>query len=531
MQRFAALFLWLTILCGMASAAPDRTLRINVAAEPETMDPSLNYSVSGARAIRGLMDSLVRLDAQCVAQPSIATSWEHSDDLKTWTFKLRKDAKWHNGDRVTAKDFVFGVKRTLTKSLAAPYADNVRSFVKGGKAYYEAGGLESAAALEGVTAVDDYTVRYDLEYPTPFFLQLVDLTCWYPISETAIKAGGEKWSMSPKTYIGNGPYRLAEYRSKDRMILKKADTYWDKDNIFFDTVEIYMIESMNTELAAFRTRSLDVTHGVALPDVPEWKDKPEYNLISVFGTYYLSFNVTKPPFTDARVRRAFNIAINRRVLTDRVFRRGEVPSQGIVPENTRSARGGTWREHAGDLIGKMDIQEARRLLKEAGYDEAHPLPSVTYTYDTKEEHKQIAEQLQSMWKAGLGADVKLQNVDWGVRLSRGRSGEFEIIRNGWYGDYLDAMTFMEMWITGSALNDSKFSNKRYDELIEGARKEMDPVKREDLMMEAERLLVRDEAPIIPLMTYADPLLIQTDVKGVVRNAVGGLDYTRAKRVE
>ena len=269
MQRFVALFLWLTILCGMASAAPDRTLRINVAAEPETMDPSLNYSVSGARAIRGLMDSLVRLDAQCVAQPSIATSWDHSADLKSWTFKLRKDAKWHNGDPVTAKDFVYGVKRTLTKTLAAPYADNVRSFVKGGKSYYDAGGLESTAALEGVTAVDDYTVRYDLEYPTPFFLQLVDLTCWYPISETAIKAGGEKWSMSPKTYIGNGPFRLAEYRSKDRMILKKADTYWDKDNIFFDTVEIYMIESMNTELAAFRTRSLDVTHGVALPDVPE----------------------------------------------------------------------------------------------------------------------------------------------------------------------------------------------------------------------------------------------------------------------
>lgn len=527
-RSWPTLLLLLLLLPELVLSAPDRTLRINVGQEPETIEPSLNYSVAGGRVIKGLMDSLVRLDANSQPQPSLAESWEHSDDYKTWTFHLRHDAKWHNGEPVTAKDFIYGVKRTLTSRIAAPYADNVRSFIRGGNTFYAAGGLDGTVPLSGVTAPDEHTVRYELEYPTPFFPALVDLPCWYPISETAVKAAGEKWSLSPQTFIGNGPFRLAEYRSKDKMVLKKFDDYWDKDNVFFDTVEVYMIDSQNTEIAAFRTKALDVSYGVALPEVEQWKDKPEYNRLTLFGTYYLSFNVKKLPLDDARVRRALLLSVNRGVLANRVWRRGEVPSTGIIPESLASARGGTYREHAGDLIGPMNVPEAKRLLKEAGYDEKRPLPPLEFLFDTKEEHKMIAEQLQAMWKGALGLDIRLQNVDWSVRLARGRSGDFEIIRNGWYGDYLDAMTFMELWTSGNSMNDSKFSNARYDELIEAARRENDAVKREDFMIEAERLLMK-EAPIVPLLTYADPILIQTDIKGIVRNALGGLDFSRARR--
>ncbi|MEO8377041.1 MAG: ABC transporter substrate-binding protein, partial [Candidatus Sumerlaeota bacterium] len=271
------------------SAAPSRVFRINMQAEPETMDPSLNYSVAGGRVLRGLFESLIRLDDKCVPHPVIAESWEHNDDYTQWTFHLRKNAKWHNGESVTSKDFLYGVERTLTKRLQAPYADNVRSFVKGGAAYYDAGGLDSSAKLEGIQTPDDQTIVYALEFPTPFFLQLLDLTCWYPINESAVKKGGEKWSLSADTYVGNGPFRMAEYHPKDRVIMKKAATYWDKDNIFWDEVDAYFIDSQTTEMTAFKTKELDVTYSVALGNVADWKDKPEYNLISIYGTYFLCF--------------------------------------------------------------------------------------------------------------------------------------------------------------------------------------------------------------------------------------------------
>lgn len=532
MIRLRFLTLLVLMLSVMSAVAePSRVFKLNLQAEPETMDPSLNYSVSGSRVLRAVFESLIRLDEKCVAQPAIAESWEHNADYTQWTFHLRRNAKWHNGDAVTAKDFVYGVKRTLTKRLSAPYADNVRAFLKGGAAFYDAGGLDSQAKLEGIQTPDDHTLVYTLEFPTPFFLQLVDLTCWYPVHEGAVRNGGEKWSMSPATYIGNGPFRLAEYHPKDRAILKKADTYWDKDSIFWEEVDAYFIDSQNTEMSAFKTGELDVTHGVALGDVNEWRDKPEYNRISIFGTYFICFNDSKPPFNDARVRRAFNISINRDVIANKLLRRGELPSRGFVPENATAVGGGSWREKAGDLIGRPNAEEARRLMKEAGYDDAHPFPRIEYTYDSKEEHRIIAEQLQAMWKSALGVDVKLQPVEWGVRLSKGRSGDFQMLRNGWYGDYMDAMTFLEMFITGSALNDSKYSNPRYDELIGKARSETNAEKREQFMIDAERLLVKEDMATIPLVTYADPILIQTNVKGIVRNAAGGLDYTRARRVE
>ncbi|MCC6547680.1 peptide ABC transporter substrate-binding protein [Candidatus Sumerlaeota bacterium] len=531
MIRLRFLIVFLALMAFNASAEPSRVFKFSLQAEPETMDPSLNYSVAGSRVLHALFEPLVRLDEKCVAQPAMAESWEHNEDFTQWTFHLRKNARWHNGDPVTSKDFLYGAQRTLTKRLSAPYADNVRAFLKGGKAYYDAGGLDSPATLEGIQTPDNSTVVYTLEFPTPFFPQVVDMTCWFPVNEKAVRAGGDNWFTKPETYVGNGPFRMAEYRSKERMAMKKAETYWDKDSIFWEEVCAYFIDSQNTEMTAFKTGELDVTQSVALGDVNTWRDKPEYNKITIYGTYYLSFNDSRPPFNDARVRRAFNFSVNRDVIANRLLRRGELPSKGFVPENGTTVSGAPWREKTGDLIGPQNIVEAKKLMKEAGFEGGKGFPQVEYTYDTKEEHRMIAEQLQAMWKSALGIDVKLQPVEWNVRLTKGRSGDFQIVRNGWYGDYTDAMTFLEMFVTGSALNDSKYSNPKYDDLITKAREEKNAEAREQLMIEAERLLVKEDMATLPLLTYSDPILVRTNVKGIVRNSVGGLDFTRARRVE
>ncbi len=372
-------------------------------------------------------------------------------------------------------------------------------------------------------------MQYNLANPTPFFDTVVDLTCWYPLNQEHIEEAGEGWDTEPETYLGNGPFQLAEYSSKDRIILEPAETHRMTDEIFWDRIEFYMIESQVTELQAFRTGELDITNKVSLPEVPYWKEQPEWNPGPTFGTYYVSFNNAEAPFDDARVRKAFNLCIDRELITDRLLQRGEIPSEGLIPHSLQSPRGGAYRDYAGDMIPDQDIERARQLLAEAGYGEDNQFPAVEYIYDTSEDHKVIAEQLQAMWRDALGVDVELRNVEWGVRLERGRQGRFDLIRNGWYGDYLDAMTFLELFVTGNNLNDPKFSSDRYDELIQAARSEEDAAEREDLLVEAERLLIEEEAAIAPLFTYAYPVLIQTGIEGVIRNATGDIHYLWARR--
>lgn len=519
----------LVLLTPLVASAQGRTLRINIGVEPETMDPAINESLAGSRVMKGLNENLILLDENCRPLPGLASSWEHNEDFTSWTFHLRPEAKWHNGDAVVAEDYVYSMERLFTPSTAAPYASLIMPFIKDANRFFTEGGTDKGQKFAGVKAIDAHTVQFLMENPTPFFLGVVDLSTFLPVNRRVVEAGGARWSLSEKTYVGTGPFRLESYRSKDKIVLKKADTFYDKDSIYFDTVEIYMIDSANTEDAAFKTDSLDVTNGVAIPHVAYWRDKPEWNNTPAFATYWVGFNNSKPPFDNPLVRKAFSKAINRSVITDKLLRRGEVPSHGVIPDMLESASGGSFRDKAGDLVGEFNVEEARALLKQAGYDDKNPLPPLSYMYDTLEEHKMIAEQLQGMWKSAFKVDVKLENVDWGVYLSRGRQGDHIMMRRRWYGDYIDASTFLDLWATTSILNHEKYSNPAYDDLLAKARAEVDPVKREGYLVKAEQLVVRDDTAFAPLFTMAMPILIKTNVKGIVRNATGTLDYTRARR--
>ncbi len=509
------------------SGEREKVFHINAGAEPETLDPILNYSVAGANVIRIAFEGLVRLDENNQPIPASAESWSHNEDYTEWTFSLQPDSTWHNGDPVTAYDFIYGVKRILTPSLAASYANNVRTVVKGGAEYYEAGGLKGDVELSSVIAVDEKTVVYKLENPTPYFLTLASWTCFFPAHQKTIEEYGEKWSMTPESYNGNGPYQLASYRSKDKAIFKKFSDHWDSGNLYWDEIHVYMIESGETEIAAFETGNLHMTSGVTLSQVKRWEGKPEWNSNTVFGTQYISLNHEKSPFNDEKVRRAFSLAIDRTLLTDKVMRRGEVPAGGIIPPNLGSPEGNTYRQRAGDLIGKQNMEAARTLLEEAGYNEENPLPKIEYLYDTGESNKFIAEQLQAMWKEAFDIDVQIQNVEWGVLTQKSHEGNFQMAANGWYGDYLDPMTFLELWLSESNMNFSGYTRDEYDQLIEQAMKEKDPVKREGLLIDAEKLLIERDMAVIPVYHYADPVLIDPAVNGVTINSLGGIGITRA----
>lgn len=504
-------------------------LRINLGIEPETLDPALSQSLATSRAVKGLLEGLVRLDKDAKGVPAMAERWEHDGTYTNWTFHLRKDAKWTNGDPVTAHDFVYAIQRVMTPETAAPYAQNVVGFIRDGKEYFDAGGLKGTMTLEGAKALDDHTLRLELVGPTPFFDSLVDLSPWYPVHRPTVEKYGLGWDTKPEQYVGNGPFKIVAYRSKDRIEAVKSPTYWDRENIHWEKVTYFMIESLPTEDRAFMTGDLDITGKVDLARMDFWRSRPEFRGVPIFGTYYITFNNQRPPFNDARVRQAFSMVIDRDLLVNKVTRRGDTVVGGLVPDWLPSVQGGTWRDHAGPLQPPRDIQKAKALLAEAGYPDPSRMPQIEYMYDVSEEHKQIGEQLQNMWRSALGVDVRLQQVDWSIRLQNGRSGNFQILRTGWYGDYMDAMTFIEIFETGNGINNAQFSNPRYDEIVRAVRREGDAVARERLMAEAERILIQESSAIAPLFVYSMPVLIRTDIEGVELNPTGDIIYYRARR--
>jgi len=517
---------------GPAPAAPSasKVLRINLGAEPKSLDPAFVTVIPDNKALHALMEGLIVLDENGKPTPGVAESWSDDPTHTTWTFKLRKNARWHNGDPVTAHDFVYATRRLLTKSVAAPYADLVKPFLQGGDAYYSAGGLDSAAPLPGIEAVDDHTLVYRLTRPVPDFASVTFFACWLPVNEKAIKAGGESWANSPKTFVGNGAFTMADYRSGDRIVTKKADTYWDKDAIYWDSIELFMITDTSTENAAFRSGELDITQTIQLSEIEYWRNRPEFRAPTGLASYYVLFNTEAAPFDDPRVRRAFSMTIDRELISQRVTRRGEKPARGLIPASMPSAKGGTWATDHAPVLGKVDVEAARKLLADAGYGPGgKTLPPIEYSYNTSDEHKIIGEQLQAMWRDALGVDVRLQNMENAVLQSRFATGDFQMARSSWVADYPDPINFLEIHVTGGSYNRSRFANPQYDELIAKATQESDTLKRDQLLADAERLLVADQAVIAPIYDFTFSILISDTLTNVGVNNLAWINYVRSKR--
>jgi oligopeptide transport system substrate-binding protein len=502
----------------------DGVLHYNIATEPETLDPTKATGIPEATVIINCFDGLVRTDPSGnEIVPRVAERWDISPDGRTYTFHLR-ESFWSDGRPVTAGDFEFAFKRLLDPAQAAEYAimlfpiDAAEDYISG---------KEKDPSHVGVRALDPQTLEIRLRAATPFFLKLLPHQTYMPLPRHVVENNPD-WALSPQTYVCNGAFTLAEWRHHDRLMFKKNPRHWDARNVALDELIFRTIESVSTELAMFETGELDMTYQVPTESIARARKSPDFRSFPQIGTYFFCFNTKRRPFDDPRVRRAFALAVDRRVIADKICQGGERPALAFVSPSIRDADGRSdFRDVGGDLFRAPDVETARRLLAEAGYPGGRGFPHVAYFYNDDERHRKIALVLQNMWKKNLGVLVELRVEEWKVLLTHRRSGGYDVCRHGWTGDYADPMTFLDMFITGSGLNDCKWSNAEYDRLIAAAREELDPAKRMALLHTAEKVLM-DEMPIAPLFYYVTLYMQKPYASGIVRNALGYVYFDRAR---
>ena len=487
----------------------EQILHLGNGSEPKDLDPHIVTGVPEHNIIAALREGLVAEDpVDLHPVPGVAERWTVSADGRRYTFHLRADARWSNGDPVTAADFVFSYRRILSPNLGSAYAYML--FCLENAAAFNAGDLADFAQV-GVHARDDRTLELRLAHGTPYFLSLLNHYSWFPVHPPTILARGAidqlgtKWTR-PEHHVGNGPFILDTWAPGKVITVRKSDTYWDRATVRLQGIRFYPIGDHNIEDRAFRAGQLHVTGTVPIDRVRWYREHNPAVLRTdpYLGCYYYLFNTRRPPLDDARVRRALAMAVDRRQIVDHVTQGGEAPAHHFTPPGTA---GYTARAHLPD-----DVDGARALLAAAGYPDGRGLPAIELLYNTSEAHARIAQAIQQMWKTRLGINVSLVNMEWKVYLANTESGTYDIARAGWIGDYVDPNTFLDMWVTGGGNNRAGWSNPQYDALISEATATVDPAARREIFQQAEAILMQ-EAPILPIYFYQSKSLIHPAVRG------------------
>ncbi len=462
-------------------------------AEPESIDPALITGQPEGRIANALFEGLTAFDAAANPQPGVAERWEISADARVYTFHLRKDAQWSNGEPVTARDFVSSWKRTLAPETGAEYSYQLH-YLKNAKAFNE-GTLYDFSQV-GVRAVDEHTLEVTLENPTPFFLDLCAFTTLLPVHVATVHREGDEW-VKPGKIVSNGPYVLTDWRVNDRVSLTKNPRYWNRDHVAMETIDILPSARANTAFNYYVTGLADLMMDKGLAPTPlmaELKKRPDFHSAPFLGTYFIRFNATKKPFTDPRVRKAFALVIDKQRLVEKITRAGEVPAASLVPPGTAGYQPPEGISRNPEL--------ARRLLAEAGYPGGQGFPLVSYLYKGDSDFdRDLAVEIQSMLKAELGVHVGLQGQEWKVYLRSMSSLDYDLCRSSWVGDYRDPNTFLDMFLTGGGNNRTGWSDPAYDQAIASAARELDAQTRFELFSQAERMLITEYAAICPLYFY------------------------------
>ena len=500
--------------------AERQVLRRGNGAEPQSLDPHKTEGVPEAHLLRDLFEGLTIERPDNTTGPGAAESWEISDDGLVYTFRLREDARWSNGDPVTAADFEYGLRRSVDPRTLSNYGIMLRPIVNAAEVI--AGELPPDAL--GVEATGEHTLEIRLHHPAPYFLGVLSHSAAYPVHRATVERhDGERWAR-PGRMVSNGAYRLEEWTPQSHIKLLRNEHHWDNDNTSIDEVWFYPIENQSTELQRYRANELDMTYEIPYRQLRWIRENlsDELKVHDYLGTYYYGLNVTREPFVDnVKLRRALALAINRERITEQVTAAGELPAYGWVPEvqnyTQQQPEWATWTQAEREA-------EARRLYEAAGYSPDEPL-RLQILYNTHENHRTIAVAISSMWNEVLGVRTDLVNEEWRVYLETRRSKETtQVFRAGWIGDYNDAFTFAELMHSQSAMNDSGWVNADYDALLERAGNEPDIERRAAYLEQAERVLL-DEMPLIPIYFYVTTRLVKPWVGGYDPNNMDHV-YTR-----
>ncbi len=479
--------------CGKSQRPVDEAIKAGIlilgnGAEPQGLDPHLVTGVTENNIITALVEGLISYHPadDNIPEPGVAESWEHDGTATEWTFRLREDALWSNGDPVTAGDFVYSWNRMLSPFFGAKYVDML--YVLDNAEAFHRGRVENFDRV-GVKAVDDRTLKIRLIGPTPHFLSMLKHYSWFPVHPPTIEKYGGMNEMASRwtreEYVGNGPFVLAEWSPNRVIRVTRSPTYWDREQVRLNEIQFRPIDNANTEEAAFRNGEIHLTNTVPPAQIEGYRrSRPDLiHFDPYLATAYYRFNITRPPLDDRRVREALAISVNQELIVENITKGGQRPAYAYTPPGIN-----TYEPPRGF---DYDPERARRLLAEAGYPNGERFPEMEILFNTSETHRAVAQAVQDMWKSELGIDIKLHNQEWKVYLPSQQNMEYDISRSGWVGDFVDPITFLSMWTTGNGNNNTGWSNPRYDRLIEAVQQEGDPAKRLALLHAAEEIFLAD----------------------------------------
>jgi len=524
-KLIAILLLPLLASCGKRETTVDRAnrdgvLHFSIGAEPADLDPQTVTGTNDSKIIQSLFDPLVSFEPGTLAPvPAIAERWEISPDGLTYTFHLRADAKWSNGDPLTAQDCVDSWRRILTPTLAADYAYFLY-LLRGAEAFNK--GRTTDFSTVGATARDAHTLVATLTHPAPYFLQILLNSPWRPIHPRSIAAVGDlynrgtKWTR-PGLLVSSGPFVLKEWSLNQRVVVEKSPTYYDRAKVRLNAIHFYPIDNIDAEDRAFRAGQLHLTWALPLAKViPLQREKSPFLRIDPYlETFFFRLNVRKAPLQDPRIRRALSLAIDRDTIAAKILPGGRQPAPtfispllvGYTPPERRA----------------YDLAAARQLLVEAGHAGGAGLPPIEILYYNSEILRIVSEAIQQMWSRDLGVKVSLVNQEKKTVFANRRTGDYQVLLGSWTADYLDATTYLDMWRSDSGNNHTGWTDPAYDALLNRANPIVDRSERANVLQQAESLLL-DTAAVVPVYYNTHVYLLHPAVKGWQPTPMDHSDY-------
>ena len=495
-------------------------LLVGIGPDPEGLDPQCVSGVTEQNVLRSLFEGLVKPDPKTSEPcPGVATSWTISENGLVYRFSLRTDARWSNGDALTANDFVFSFQRLLTQEIGSPSAHSF-FFIKNAQAFYN---KKIPFEQVGVKALNDNALEIELEHPTSFFLSLLMMPAAYPLHRATLKAHNGDFTRDPawtqsQHFVSNGAFKLKHWHAGKNIEVVKNEHYWNKDHVALSGIKFLPISDVATEERAFRSGQLHITEIVPYTKIRAYHEQPHspLRIHPYLGTFYYIFNTKEKPLDDVRVRKALNLALHRDELMGcDLFQIKHKSTFQLVPEGCQNF-------HCTQPI-RENADEARRLLAEAGFPNGKNFPRLTLIFNTAEGQTYLASAIQEMWKKELNIDIELMNVEWKVYLQRRREKAFEIARGGWVGDYNDPTTFLDLWRQNNPNNFTYWHNEEFEEYLHKASEEIDAQKRIHYLEQAEALLLK-EYPLLPIHASATSHLVESHVQGWYSNLLDWHPY-------
>ncbi len=497
--------------------------------EPDTIDPNVTSNSFAVPFLVNCFEGLVTYNEEGEIEPGNAEEWKSNEDLTVWTFQLRDGLKWSDGSALTAKDYVYSALRVLTPETTGQYVNMISDYVVNAQEYYD--GKVSAEEV-GIKAVNDTTLEFTLKAPCPYFVDLVSMWVYFPVQEATIAANGDKWVTKAESYVGNGPFKITEMKTGESMTLEKNENYWGADDVTLEKLTYRYILDTSTSLTAYEGGEVDGVRTVPSSDIARMKaEDTGFKTAPSYGTVYYNFNCSVAPYDNVLVRKALNLAVDRKELINNVAQVDGTPAYSFMaPGYVVDGKDVTEGRSDFDLSETADVEAAKAALAEAGYPNGEGFPVVKLSYYSDDNVKKIAEAIKEMWETNLGIKVEVSSAEWAVFYDAVQSGNYEVAAMGWSADYVNPMSFLPLLYTNDVTNNAFYSNPEYDALVDQIKVEKDSAKFANLVLQADELVSADY-PVLGLYYKSNTYLLKDYIEGVYMTSSANIYFKNAKVME